>query len=321
MSEEWKAIKSSAVSSPLSPDDGERPSPQQLAGQADKHESYEVSPNPVMIEREDIHVLFAGEARTKPNHHLGPKLYDYYLLHHIIDGRGLFSTEAKTYTLGPDDAFLIAPNQLVSYQADAAEPWLYQWVAFKGNKIESLIRRAGFTLNSPVAHLEKDSLVSEWLYRIRHDFKQRTAACDMSAAGYLHLIMARYAEVRTDETHDAHLRPEHESEQIVRQMIRMMSTQYAHPFTMEQMATSLGYSRAYLSRLFKQVTEMSPVTFLLKLRIDKGRQLLRERPDLTIEQIASSVGIPDALYFSRQFRRFYQQSPTQYRQQVFGTHL
>jgi AraC-like DNA-binding protein len=35
--------------------------------------------------------------------------------------------------------------------------------------------------------------------------------------------------------------------------------------------------------------------------------------DLTIEQIASSVGFTDALYFSKQFRKWYGSSPTQYR--------
>jgi transcriptional regulator GlxA family with amidase domain len=71
-----------------------------------------------------------------------------------------------------------------------------------------------------------------------------------------------------------------------------------------------------LSRIFKQATQMSPVTFLLKLRIDKGRQLLRERTDLNVEQISASVGIQDALYFSRQFRRFYAMSPTEYRTSI-----
>jgi AraC-like DNA-binding protein len=47
--------------------------------------------------------------------------------------------------------------------------------------------------------------------------------------------------------------------------------------------------------------------------VDHGRRLLRERPELTIEQIASSVGIQDSLYFSKQFRRWYNQSPTDYR--------
>ncbi|MNP73242.1 HTH-type transcriptional activator RhaS [compost metagenome] len=84
------------------------------------------------------------------------------------------------------------------------------------------------------------------------------------------------------------------------------------------MCSSLGYNRAYLSRIFKKETGLTPVTYLLKLRIDKSRQLLRERPELSIEQIAASVGLADALYFSRQFRRFHGESPSAYRKNASG---
>jgi AraC-like DNA-binding protein len=93
-------------------------------------------------------------------------------------------------------------------------------------------------------------------------------------------------------------------------MIHYMSSQYAHPVSIEQMCGSLGYNRAYLSRVFKQETGLSPVTYLLKLRIEKSSQLLRERPELSVEQVAASVGLTDALYFSRQFKRFCGQSPS-----------
>jgi AraC-like DNA-binding protein len=101
-------------------------------------------------------------------------------------------------------------------------------------------------------------------------------------------------------------------------MIQYMSTQYAHPVSIEQMSASLGYNRAYLSRIFKQETGLSPVTYLLKLRIDKSRQLLRERPDLSIEQVSASVGLPDALYFSKQFKRFHGEAPTLYRENILS---
>jgi AraC-like DNA-binding protein len=107
-------------------------------------------------------------------------------------------------------------------------------------------------------------------------------------------------------------------QRTVKQMIHYMSSQYAHPISIELMCSSLGYNRAYLSRIFKKTTGLSPVTYLLKLRIDKSRQLLRERPELSIEQIAASVGLTDALYFSRQFRRFHGESPSEYRRNAAG---
>ncbi|MNC82356.1 HTH-type transcriptional regulator CdhR [compost metagenome] len=68
--------------------------------------------------------------------------------------------------------------------------------------------------------------------------------------------------------------------------------------------------------MFKSYTQVTPATFLLKLRLDKARLLLRERLELTIEQVASSVGFQDPLYFSKQFRRWYEISPSEYRLQI-----
>ncbi|MNC67478.1 Arabinose operon regulatory protein [compost metagenome] len=47
------------------------------------------------------------------------------------------------------------------------------------------------------------------------------------------------------------------------------------------------------------------------MRMDKAKNLLSGT--LTIDQVASSVGFNDALYFSRQFRKFSGMSPSEYR--------
>ncbi|MNL58409.1 Arabinose operon regulatory protein [compost metagenome] len=77
------------------------------------------------------------------------------------------------------------------------------------------------------------------------------------------------------------------------------------------MAATLGYHRAHLSKAFKQKTGLSPKQYLLKMRLDKAKSLLTGT--LTIDQVASSVGFNDALYFSRQFRKFSGMSPSEYR--------
>ncbi|MDT8977212.1 AraC family transcriptional regulator [Paenibacillus sp. chi10] len=279
-------------------------------------ETYTVASNPTYVEQEGLRVLFAGESQTVPSHKVGPKLYDYYLLHHIMEGKGKFSTETKTYELQAGDAFLIAPGRLVSYESDAAQPWKYCWIAFQGSSADDLVGRAGFSEQTPIIRADDHMDVPYQMKHITAAFQERSVAADLIAHGYLHLIMAKYAGIQRQLDDTNRLRPESEMQQTVRQAIQMMSTQYAHPLSIEHIAESLGYSRAYFSRIFKRITDMTPVTFLLKLRIDKGRQLLRERPDLTVEHIAASVGIPDALYFSRQFRRFYGQPPTTYRNQV-----
>lgn len=279
-------------------------------------ERYSVAAGPEQIDDSDLHVLFAGESRTEPNHKLGPKVYDYFLFHFVEHGKGSFHTEYSTYELTEGDGFLIHPEQLVSYESDSKDPWHYRWIAFNGANSHKFVQRAGFQPELPVFRATANSAIPELLQLTLQAFHHQRNNSHFISLGYLHLVMAEAEAVLQQE-----LRlPEGESgvQRIVKQMIHYMSSQYAHPVSIEQMCASLGYNRAYLSRIFKKETGISPVTYLLKLRIDKARHLLRERPELSIEQIASSVGLTDALYFSRQFRRFHGEAPSHYRQTVKG---
>ncbi|GIO33993.1 MULTISPECIES: AraC family transcriptional regulator [Paenibacillus] len=274
-------------------------------------ETYSVASNPVYHENSPLHVLFAGESQTKPLHVVGPKIYDYYLLHYVESGRGQFRSEQHTYELGAGSCFLIHPGRLVSYASDAEDPWRYRWTAFSGNEAPELVESAGFGGGRSVLRAGGDSLVPSSIQRISEAFYGKKESADMAALGYLYLIFSEAKSILADETQPAGT--ESQVQRTVKQMIHYLSAQYAHPVSIEQMSESLGYNRAYLSRIFKRETGMSPVTYLLKLRIDKSRQLLRERPELSIEQIAASVGLTDALYFSRQFKRLCGYSPSQYR--------
>lgn len=274
-------------------------------------ETYSAAANPELGEIHDLHVLFAGESQTRADHKLGPKVYDYYLLHFVEQGKGTFRTEHAHYNLTVGDCFLIQPDQLVSYASDHGEPWRYRWIAFAGEQAGPLVQRAGFTPRLPVFRPGGDSRIPALLDAVLQAFRGKKTSSHPASLGCLYLVMAEAEETLVRES--ALPAGETGVQRIVKQMIQYMSSQYAHPMTIEQMCASLGYNRAYLSRIFKKETGLTPVTYLLKLRIDKSRQLLRERPELSIEQIAASVGISDALYFSRQFRRFHGESPTVYR--------
>jgi AraC-like DNA-binding protein len=237
------------------------------------------------------------------------------LIHHIIAGKGRFICQGKELLLGAGDSFLIEPEQLVSYTSDEADPWYYCWIAFTGKQAAMLTASIGISAQQQIIHTGKRRQAAVLFRQIQRAFHTRKAGAPLKANGYLHLLLAEFSEALAPAA-SLGVIPDSESERIVQQAIHYLSTQYAEPITIELMAKSLGYNRAYLSRVFKRHTQVTPVTFLLKIRVDKARQLLRERLELTIEQIASSVGFHDPLYFSKQFRRWYSVSPTEYREQM-----
>lgn len=275
-------------------------------------ESYYVVSNPQPSEQKNLAVLFTGSSQTKPGHKPGPKVVDYYLLHYIQSGCGTYTCQGHTYQLGQGDSFLIEPGKLISYVADEAEPWHYRWLAFEGSQAAQLLESIGLSSQQPIVHTGGKRHIAVIYHQVQAAFQARVPHAGLKAVGYLHLLLAEYAQaLQPKQQNDLHLTGS--GEQIAQQALHYLSSQYAEPITIELMAETLGYNRAYLSTLFKKHTGLTPVTFLLRLRIDKARLLLRERKELTVEQIASSVGFQDPLYFSKQFKRLYGMSPTDYR--------
>jgi AraC-like DNA-binding protein len=281
-------------------------------------ESYTVVSNPVSIEHGDLNVLFSGESQTKPGHKLGPKVYDLYLLHHVLSGHGTFWQGDHAYPIGPGQSFLIRPESLVAYESDRAKPWRYRWIAFAGASSEEMLAAVGLSKagGSPIIDTGASGKPAAYFRRMQRTFREGSPYAHIEAAGLLRLLFAEYGRALAVLQGEQPPRLGEESSALVQQVIRYLSTQYTEPVSIERMADTLGFNRAYLSRAFKRHTGMTPVNFLLKLRIDKARQLLRERKELTTQQIAASVGFQDPLYFSKQFRRFYGQPPSVYREEM-----
>lgn len=281
----------------------------------DNQAGYTVVSNPIPAQHDDLYVLFTGESQTKPNHRIGPKVYDFYLLHHILAGSGTFTCADQTYPLQAGQSFLIQPDQLISYESDGESPWQYRWIAFEGRQAQALAASAGLSALQPIIDTGVNRRVGALFRNMERTFRQggSAAAVQLRSTGYLQLLFAEFCSMQHGKG-DVSIENEAEGEALFQRVIRYLSSQYAEPVSIDAMANTLGYSRAYLSRLFKQRTGITPIAFLLRLRLDKARLLLRERTELTIEQIAASAGFQDPLYFSRQFRRFYEQSPSGYRE-------
>lgn len=278
-------------------------------------DNYSVATNPDLTSTQHryLHVLFSGESQTTPSHKQGPKLYNFYLLHIIISGTGYFQTERARYKLTAGDAFLIRPHELITYESDASDPWHYVWLAFTGEYSSSIIDSSGFTANIDILSIENYDATIAHCRAIYTAFKSRQPSASMMANGYLHLLFSTFMHSQHNiMLTEASLKADHP---IAKQMVHYLTTQYANPLSMDIMADSLGYNRAYISRLFKAYTGKAPRTYLLHFRLEQAKHLLRARRDLTIEQVAASVGIQDALYFSKQFKLYFKHSPSQYRSQ------
>ena len=80
------------------------------------------------------------------------------------------------------------------------------------------------------------------------------------------------------------------------------------------MLAELGnVSSTTFNRLFKRETNMTPAEYVIMIRIEKSKKLLR-RNDYSITEIALKCGFNSSAHFSSSFHSFTQKTPTGYRQ-------
>jgi AraC-like DNA-binding protein len=90
---------------------------------------------------------------------------------------------------------------------------------------------------------------------------------------------------------------------------------YSRNLRVEDIASYLGINRSYLGSIFQQYFRLPTSQYLLKFRMDKACEFM-SNPELSISDIARSVGYEDALLFSRMFKKLKSVSPRAYRKQL-----
>jgi len=104
------------------------------------------------------------------------------------------------------------------------------------------------------------------------------------------------------------------SDEVVEILEQFLKENYTENINLDFLAEKLGYSTAYISKLFTRKIGMSPYQYIIALRISRAKYLLRNCKDLSIKQIAEMVGYNDQYYFSRIFKKFTGESPKKFRE-------
>ena len=86
--------------------------------------------------------------------------------------------------------------------------------------------------------------------------------------------------------------------------------------TIEQVARDMGTNRNYLSRYLTEVCQVSFYEWVAQMRIEEAQSLMRTKPSLSIEQIASRVGFTSPSTFSSTFKKIVGIAPNKWRNQL-----
>lgn len=255
----------------------------------------------------DVLIYTCGYEQCVPKHAYGPTIRSSYMIHYVLDGKGIFKVDNKIYHLTKGDAFCIQPGQLIYYEADKTNPWTYTWIGFQGIKAKQYLNRTTL-LENPIFHYDADDhlkLIYEKVYAYNKQTKNKDLLLNSVLYEFLFFLANHFP--KTSTTEEKRL-------EYVEETLKYIELHYTESMTIQHIASHLNIDRSYLHRLFKNKTGKSVTEYIVHFRIQKACQLLINT-QYPISVIAQSVGYEDPLYFSRIFKEKMQQTPSLYRKE------
>jgi len=102
------------------------------------------------------------------------------------------------------------------------------------------------------------------------------------------------------------------SSNVIARIQEFISENYAKNLAIAEIAASVYLSPTYVSLLFKQETGETIYEYLMKVRIEKAKELLRD-PRIKFYEACELVGYTDPSYFSKLFKKMTGLTPSAYR--------
>lgn len=87
---------------------------------------------------------------------------------------------------------------------------------------------------------------------------------------------------------------------------------YSQRITLEKLASYIGMKKYYFIRVFKQRTGLSPIDYLIQVRLAEAEKLL-SKSNFSVSKIADRVGFHSPSYFSKTFKEVNHCTPSEFR--------
>lgn len=240
-------------------------------------------------------------------HEPTPQKNDYYMLFYVHDGKGSVTINQISYRLSRGCVFGVFPNREFVLRPEYDRTLNLSWVAFSGYMVEHYLRRGGVTLSSPVVSDNESFALEKLFEKILSDSR-------ILPNRYCKLMSSLYSAFSflLDHCYEEKAPANYSVEYYLLKALDFIDIYYNDNVSVEQIAEHVGVTRKYLYTVFKQLTGFSPKEYLIYYRLEKATQLLTDR-NLTVENVAVSVGYANQFCFAKEFKRLVGKTPTEYR--------
>lgn len=256
-----------------------------------------------------LYLQESGDFWCGPEYYTTREGFASYLIKLTLDGCGLLNYQGQQYPVPPGHLLWIDCRKRQSYRTHPEYgSWHTVWIHFYGSNAQFYYDM--FTKQNggcPVAALPGNSPVFTLLPALlRQDNsgsnQQKT---DLESANLLSQLISECTLSSMVSGHPDDI------PQTIQAVRLYLMRNFREKITLEDLGSQFNLNPFYLQKQFKRYIGQSPSEYVIFLRMNRAKDLMRSS-NKSISEIAREVGIPNLGYFTRQFKQQEGMTPQEY---------
>lgn len=242
-----------------------------------------------------------------------PQGYPYVHWLQTYSGNGIVEIENQTLKLTPGQGILI--NQGIAHRyhsenSDETTEWRTGYFTFGGALVSEITTTLGFHdylyLAQPDAKI-KDFIKNHYDEIENHDPFRIYGSSELV---YSFLLMLKKYMLDNPRNQQSY-------QKIIAPILELIQEHYTENLDNTDFQRVTHYSTQYILETFRTYYGNTPHQILIDLRIRKAKELLLNRPTLSVEEIGRMVGFNTYSYFIMMFKRAERVTPGKFRHFYF----
>ena len=237
---------------------------------------------------------------------------DFQLLY-IAGGRAHFHLDGREEIVTAGHMVLFRPREVQKYEYYGTDQTEVYWVHFTGSNVTNILRHYGIPRDRKVFYcgysLEYQKLFRHMIHELQMCRENHEEMLAILLRQIFILIQRKLGE-RGEPARDNHTLAREIDAAVI-----YFNEHYNKDLNIEEYAGSRHMSTSWFIRNFKKYMGVTPMQYVLSLRMSNAESLL-EMTDYNVTEISSIVGYENPLYFSRMFKKQRGLSPSEYRKKI-----
>lgn len=254
--------------------------------------------------------------KTEP--HVQRHSHNFYHFFYIVGGAGSIIVESEINEVAENDVFICSQNmdhEIISSLSDPMKTVELKFIT-EDHRLVTGISQLPYRFNNKSAKIKImfNNLLEEALVK-KPFFNEIITVNTIELLLQLFRLYGYSTYLNNDPVLKLMIDESDTRHELANRLLRYINQHFTEKITLESISQVFNTNKDYLCRIFSKAFGISPIQYVIQLRMERAKVLLVDT-EQSITEISENVGFNSIHYLSRYFAQKEGMSPIEYRQRA-----